>query len=1760
MEPTNPLHLADDLREAYLKYFDTAFWLADESLMRERRALLEEPGALVGEVLLEPVLPYPNVVPLLDLAPVVGVSPDTARRVAQAVFPAVDPADLKLREHQAQAIRHALGTRDVVVTSGTGSGKTESFLLPVLLRLVEESRSWGHQAGANWWWSAADPQWVPIRHAESRPAAVRTLVLYPTNALVEDQMTRLRRAVRILRAQSPHAPVWFGRYTGITEGSGVKPSKSAAAEVAAGVRGLEKEYEALREANEKSVAAGKRSDDLIDLSQFQDPRGGEMLTRWDMIASPPDVLITNYSMLNTIMMRSFEAPIFDKTRQWLESDAGNVFTLVVDELHLYRGTQGSEVAMVVRSLLRRLGLDPDSPQLRIIGTSASLDVSQGGLEYLEQFFGVRRERFQIEPGEPAHLPEPKPLSRDEVEHGTRTPEEVSQLVARACADPASGRLRATPVGDLARRLFPTELDKDALMRKVLEGLATHAPAATATAGPFVPIRSHAFVRTPRGMWACSNRHCSGVEEASETRTVGKLYTAPVNTCSACGSRVLELLYCYECGDASLGGYVLDRQGQQTLLGPGPIDEWQSGKPVFLRPREHYTWYRPGVLPPGKDWTAQGLKFAFQAVGWDPALGCLDSAAGGAPSGVAVTVANAGEGDRVPALPTRCPSCGFDAKQQDGAAFRSGRVRSPIRAHTSGLAAATELYLSQLIRSLALGREGRDAIVDAKTIVFTDSRDDAARTAAGVSRNHHRDLVRQVLRREVGRAPDPAALLDVMTPEAAKAAGLGLAKLARASQEYGQDLTEAQRQALEAAYEVLGQQVTVPVGDLFQRVSSSLVALGVNPGGTSPWNHYLEDTLHGTTPWYRAFPPPSPDAWSGNIVAQGQAKLLKQLRASVVEAMYDRARRDLESVGIARITVADLERVDGPLSAHHQREVFDSVIRILGTLKRHDESSAGGVQPEAVMPAPVRRFVEAAAGHLESPAQEVLAQVERLAATPAALAGVSGWLLMTASAATSLVVVPAGDTRWRCQKCNYIHLHPSGGVCANRQCHRGPLVEEPLDEELNDYYAWLAHQDPRRLAVAELTGQTKPLSEQRGRQRRFKGAFTRTEHPLPDELDVLSVTTTMEVGVDIGSLRATMMANMPPQRFNYQQRVGRAGRGRQAFSYALTLCRDRSHDEYYFQRPGRITGDIPPQPFLDLSRRRIVQRVIAAECLRAAFLTLPDGPRWTASSNHGTFGQTHEWNQYRTAVAAFLAADKSVRPVAERLAAHTPLEEGHVDDIVSWVKSDLVSAVDAVVASEAGSSDTELSAALARYGHLPMFGFPTRVRSLWDQPIRSTTWLADHAVADRSLDMAIGAFAPGAEVVKDGLVHTVAGFASYRPLGKSVQALDPLGTAKTLGRCDKCGRSQLSPSGDVCEACFGPLTMLDVYEPRGFRTTYKARPFNDDSDMPSGAGAPELSVGGAFSALNPLLAVDLELYEQSRLVTVNDNFKQGFTFTPDSDGTILASQGKPGALRLQAIGEVRVTDALLVTPKRLSIPTGAIGLHDQPSGRAAYTSLAELLRRGAKDVLDLDPGELTVGLVPVRVPLMASEEPDAKSQVAAAIYLADTAENGAGYAAELGRPEVFEPLLGRTLADTIDRWQNTGHGRTCDLSCPDCLRSYDNSRRHAHLDWRLAIDLLELVAGGALTVGRSLPANTELLAPSAAALGGAHARMIGEVPAIARGGRCVLLAHPLWRCDPDWFVSEQAEAHVLASDTFESVTWRDVRDFRRNPLSIWPHLQ
>ena len=115
-----------------------------------------------------------------------------------------------------------------------------------------------------------------------------------------------------------------------------------------------------------------------------------------------------------------------------------------------------------------------------------------------------------------------------------------------------------------------------------------------------------MVRGLRGMWACCDPQCSAVDSKAGGRRVGRLFTTPRATCT-CGSRVLELLYCFECGDISLGGYVVkDIDAGVRLLGTTAVNPGERrAVPVFKRTWNEYAWYWP--LPAGWDGSLEAWK-------------------------------------------------------------------------------------------------------------------------------------------------------------------------------------------------------------------------------------------------------------------------------------------------------------------------------------------------------------------------------------------------------------------------------------------------------------------------------------------------------------------------------------------------------------------------------------------------------------------------------------------------------------------------------------------------------------------------------------------------------------------------------------------------------------------------------------------------------------------------------------------------------------------------------------------------------------------------------------------------------------------------------------------------------------------------------------------------------------------------------------------------------------------------------------------------
>ena len=1782
-----PLTVYRDVREAYLRYVDTAYWLRDPILMEERRRLLERGEAIFADLLLEPVLPYDADVDLVPLAESIGLRAETADLVGDALFGSFRrPGEaIHLRRHQAEALRHSFQHgdatgRNVVVTSGTGSGKTESFLLPVLARIVDEALSYPADPNPLPWWNSPNGAWDSVRQGSSRPPAMRALVLYPTNALVEDQITRLRRATRVLLARDPRARLWFGRYTGSTLGSGNPPaagrSGSRVREFATELRSMAMEFDRLVAANV----------DTELLAQFSDPRQAEMLTRWDMIAAPPDLLVTNFSMLNAMLMRDLEEPLFEVTRRWI--DGGGVFTLVVDELHLYRGTSGSEVAMTVRNLLLRLGLEPDSPNLRCIATSASLDDDEGGLDYLEAFFGVDRRSFFVTAGEPRRLEAALPIARAEF-LATARPcverEDYLRRVAQELQLPAAlaeacrvegGRPRATKLSVIASRLFGEEDEDSEGMAGVLEALQLLEGSPDS-----ISFRAHMFARTMRGVWACTNPECDQVEEAHAIPGVGRLFGIPSSTCG-CGARVLELLYCFECGDISFGGFVAGVEGPTQLLTSSPVEVPASDAGlVFRRPFGAYLWYRPGALPPGPPWThttpdGGSVRLSFTGATWEPFLGAV-TPSGANRTGVILAASGipAEAIWRIPALPERCPHCELQTGRQELRQFFRGIVRSPIRAHTAGLAQATQLLLSQLHRSMG------ETAGDSRTIVFTDSRDDAARTAVGVERNHFRDLVRQLIRKQLEaprldraliarRGAEDETTLDEAERSAFDELSARDAALIRAYMRQSLSSATAEDTARIARFEAAEEQASGrsswPV--LLLRTSTELVELGVNPAG--PKASMAKLVADQNLPWYRVHRPPTEGLWRTlptELTVHDLDRQRESLATELASSIFDRAGRDVESIGLGWVD-ASIELAGWPIAPTLASEVVRSIIRILGTSRRY----AGG-NSSTGMPDAVKKYLRAVAELQGVDPTDLSDAVESALDQP----GVAPeWMLSTASADSKLeLVVATSDDRWICSRCARVHLHHSGGICTATGCNRALRAIPTAAHEDLDYYGWLASLPPRRLRVRELTGQTKPLSLQRERQRHFRGALLPPpeENELTTPVDVLSVTTTMEVGVDIGSLRSVMMANVPPQRFNYQQRVGRAGRAGQAFSYALTLVRDRSHDEYYFTHSERITGDDPPQPYLDLGRDRIVRRVAAAELLRRAFRSCAHPPVRTGESIHGAFGRTDEWSSRRDEVAQWLSQTGEVPTIALRLVAYTLLTEADIDTLVDWCRNGLIDAVDAAIANPYYNQG-ELSELLANAGVLPMFGFPSTVRSLYGRRVRRRQDLDEVTVTDRALDMAISSFAPGAQTVKEGWVHTSVGFAAYDVVGSQVRAKDPLGPSIPMVRCLECGTVDVEAVGDdqlaACGVCGSPLQRVPLHQPLGFRTDYYPVDFDDLNEPVSSAGSPQLAVNPEGRAAPEAIGgMSVRVLDQAEVVKVNDNRGHLFDIVRVPDRSVVCDDESlyedgfhawvDGATRLPpiAIGDVRPTDVLVLTLDQLALQGGVIpsSRNLMPAGMSAIWSFAEVLRRGCQVALDVQADELQVGLQPARINDVRTHR----------VFIADALENGAGYATQLGRPENLRKVLEDILGDLAAQYGAEAH-QECTDSCPDCLRSYDNRRLHGALDWRLALDVTELASGVPLNTSRWLD-RAGLLASTFtrafAAIDLQVEAVEGGLLAIYRSDRKrgVVVGHPLWRHDEQSFNEIQAVAYdSLVGDLgVAEVSMTDAWVLQRIPAQVYQHL-
>ncbi|MBD2413811.1 DEAD/DEAH box helicase [Nostoc calcicola FACHB-389] len=1887
----------------YRLYIKSAFPLRSPVLSEERSQVLNQTEVLSQSPLIETVPIYPS--SGLNLAAATKRLPSQysgLSSLAQKLF----PPNIELYKHQRQSLEEVIVNRkDIVVTTGTGSGKTECFLLPLFAQLARESLTWtpssSPAANRQWWNNSDDDEDIRVSQwaHTTRPHALRAIILYPLNALVEDQLRRLRIALddndvhRWLEQQPGKSYITFGRYTGLTPVSGRETKQSRDR--------LRKILQKMQQERQEVLDALNNDPNCDRNLQYYFPRldGGEMWSRWDMQETPPDILITNYSMLNIMMMRSIENDIFEQTKQWL-AEPGHPereFFLIVDELHAYRGTPGTEVAYIIRLLLYRLGLTPDSPKLRILTTTASLTDDSSGKKFLREFFGRDTFKFiesqQTPPERNAQtflLPyqsyfaefaqkiQSDPLGG--VPEIGRFDRELNQLTERlgyprqdgkgaealgaalenvkaadavrdACQSIAvDNTVRPARVENLDRVLFPgATVSPNAIASDAMRGLllALGMSKLTKTGRSPQPMRGHLFFHNLQNLWACCNPDCDDdavnrqarTTATSELPTVGAIHSKHRIACS-CGSRVLDLIVCEVCGDVFLGGYkrpngkgdfilTSDRPDLENMPDRVNLKQQHGQYAVFWPlPHDNPTW---SIKPQDLEWDLDKITRKWVKAKLDKTTGLLsqkiiplnpDQEIPGWLYQVneknarkkAATLSIPSPEKKAatePSMPSKCPRCDADYGKRK-------KFRTPLRSHRTGFQKACQVLAGALFREMS--DEGIGASSSRKLVIFSDSRQDAAKLAAGMERDHYRDMVRlamiQAFRQYWG---DLVSYLRMMfsfnQTNLPQLQTLNPLLYAKVTQPPEPEDAIAQRRFAAANLHLMNeapmwfmgappinQQARadwikllesypgrIPLGNLRGTIRDNLLQLGICHGGSEfKAKRYKTadkfwDLWFNCYDWSNAVPLPLVNA----NAEQGQhiARLDALLMAELMYALFPHIARTLEALGQGWVSYQTDKNT--PLALINATE---AVLRQLGvrSLYKYCSWIYQGTEYQ------LRRYSLDYLAAIQNWGVTDVEVQQQLLQSGAGISSSNGLILNP----DKLTLVPRELSQgvYRCPQTNAFYLHNVGIDPESLQ----PVVPAQLTSDF-DYYTELTDRPDAklfRMNCEELTGQT-DKAERPKRQRWFQEVFIANELAKKKiyGVDLLSVTTTMEAGVDIGALNAVMMANMPPRRFNYQQRVGRAGRRASGVSLAVTFCRGRSHDDFYYQRPESMTGDPPPPPYVDMRSQTIYKRVLIKEVLRQAFADKPVLSQNGKTDNvHGEFGTAEEWSTYEPEIRDWLQDarnEETINSIMASLSLETPWAgvagEAFRDQMRNYLRDRLVDEITEIADNQSYTQDA-LSERLANGGKLPMFGFPTRTRVLYTRwPRQSFPWPPEEGLVDRDLDIALSQFAPGSETVKDKAVHTAVGVVALKPAGKVVSSENgfypplPEGNANPIGVCEHCqavvslsampqpALGKREPEKQTCPVCQHSkesLIPLDVREPKGFFTDLEPQDFDGQFEWQPRSTRPSLSVdakGVASASVGNCSVVALT----DQILSVNDDEgKGGFDF----QAAKIYSELKNGAYAVNIDGSVslsgtayrvalisrRVTDILLVNIEQW--PSGVFADPRTVEGRAGWYSFAFWLRIAAGALLDVDALELEAGL---RVlPDEVTGQPIGQA------FLCDKLENGAGYSQFFADVAQFSRLI--MMAEPTHpgsiaaKWMSPDHESECDTSCNLCLRDFYNLSYHGLLDWRLALDMARIASSsgalidlesswnGCLNPWKNLILGTKAPIPATLArLGYTSQVQFGSLRGYIRSGKLakvLILRHPLWTDEhPEWIeVEEMAKQQYTGYDVISGNPFKILR--------------
>jgi hypothetical protein len=1499
--------MLDEVGNRYRRYLRTSFYMRDPRLAQSFAEALHRENLTKG--------PYLEVTPRFKH----GAS---LRQCLRAWFPDEDfddaflaaiHADRPLYQHQEEAIHNALIGRNVIVATGTGSGKTEAFLLPIFIDLYRNFRRYGMRPG------------------------VKALILYPMNALVADQRERLGAIANSLAMAGSAFAFSFGQYIGATPDS---------------------DQDRYREAY-----------DLFP---------NELGTRKAMQQSPPDILITNYSMLEYLLIRPDDSPLFDGGRAQFWR------FIVLDEAHQYRGAKGMEMAMLIRRLKNRLKQGGRTQGWTSVATSASLaDPSQAASEAVASFaqtlFGEPFDPKDVVFGttDPVALngreyPDPSVYAhwRDQAEadpaalvDGLKQDGRLAHMAQRLAKAP-------TALDELAQELFP-QIPGDQAQDFVDDLAACAVKARLGTEDlPLLPLRYHFLVRALEGVRIAFSPD-------------PKIYLTGGGTST--DQHLFDIALCSGCGQHFIDGRIVAAHMAPAIRDPGH-DEYS---PQYYLPRTN------GMTRPAMErWMAENRGIDEDEGGIFLMVLCAHC------GGVGV--------DQLPSCTHDDHLVGLEAVESESALKPSCPV----------------CETKQRIGPVLHGADGPHAVVTTalfsmlepehrKILAFADSRQRAAFFAWYLQNSHEviarRNLLYHVLV-DLAKTSSEISLNDSVAAYAARLESEGWVDQSATFQ-------ERRRQArLDVLREVLNENKAI-----------SLEGTGLLAGRIQ-----LTQGIHFAPEWLRPW----------NLSPEIAQELCAWLLSTLVE---DNA---------VDFGIDDVDFSWGDLGLMSQQTVA-----VMGP--------KAGVKGTIAIDGPKTRRLALTAEILASVAHrqgDGKAFVGKAEAFIRSLVEIIQAAQMSAPERDRLLLVSAKGYRvnlrwwrWRipgtealsrqdlriCSHCHRLSFWQLGDLCPVYRCQgRLQAIDESQTED-HHYRRLYADRFPGQLRAEEHTAQL-----ERSKAIQFQREFKQ------GHIHVLSSSTTFELGVDLGDLNVVFLRNVPPENFNYVQRVGRAGRREGSPGVAVTYCGRSPHDLYHFEDPTRmIVGNSRP-PVIKLGNDVLVLRHWMAVILSLFFRQGENSQRFHTVEE--LFGGHVDAPDILLVLRRFVDSEVGLDdlffdlvPESARRRMTVPWREAVLGESsrlaravmevssdyrrVKALETDRSQQQDYKTALWAMKRANEIArqdvlSFLSRKVVIPKYGFPVDVVGLdllWDSKEAHTVTL------QRDLSQAIAEFAPTAEVVANKRVWT----------SRALKTVPDMAWPRDrYRRCSAHGVLERAKNGEfagaVCCAnmqeaeyvipIFGFTTNRDPAKAptRALERFFSTRPFFVDE----GEWGMAPVVLGEPSTEGPLL--EAFQVRPGDIVVVSEGRRgQGFWVCAEcgyADIKRVKKHQTPwgvpcagSALSQVALAHQFKTDILKISFPRQ--PQGSLGL--------AY-GVAYALQYGAADFLEVPLTDLNaIGLL--TSPL--------------SVLLYDNVPGGAGLVSQLSDAGVLRECVRRAQARVAGQ---CGCDQTS--SCYGCLKSYGNQFLHHQL--------------------------------------------------------------------------------------------------------------